>query len=424
MKNLLIILILVIILNLNVSAAIPKVGIILPETGDYANLASLMRTACELAAESFQQSDFDSIEIVFADNYNNPDSARVIAERLVVREDVVMLVGGYPDECCAVVAQVAAENYVPYLVITTATDGLTQNSDPHIFSLAPPASENNTGFLDFLVSINSQNRHLVVVYDEHTNYLDVVTNLRSDFKTIWQGQIDYLSYQVDELEFQDLIGELVRLNPEIVCLVGNTNSNYWLLRLCREADWTPQAFVLGTIDLIDWRVTRITGSVVDYLFGSSIWNPYYPYPGADRFVEQFNKRRRLPPDYRSAEAYASVQVVYNAIKNAVGVTRESVRESLMKTDLMTVFGRVKFEDYNGYMRQNRVTASAVQLLNNEWIPVSPQQLAKARYVYPLPDWSDRSTGKTSLKVYHIIFLMLAFVILVILSKSILKYREK
>ncbi len=64
------------------------------------------------------------------------------------------------------------------------------------------------------------------------------------------------------------------------------------------------------------------------------------------------------------------------MKRAKTLDREGVKEALEATDLETVFGRVKFEDFDGYKNQNKGMTDISQWIGGKMITVYPDEYAQ------------------------------------------------
>ncbi len=79
----------------------------------------------------------------------------------------------------------------------------------------------------------------------------------------------------------------------------------------------------------------------------------------------------------------------NALERAGNWGPNGIRDALKKTDMMTAFGPVKFEDRDGYQNQNFVPTLAIEVIHQQFATIWPEKLASARYVYPIPAWRER-----------------------------------
>ncbi|MGB9617228.1 MAG: ABC transporter substrate-binding protein, partial [Desulfomonilaceae bacterium] len=77
------------------------------------------------------------------------------------------------------------------------------------------------------------------------------------------------------------------------------------------------------------------------------------------------------------------------LKRANPLTRDGVRNALAATDMMTVFGPVKFVAYGKKKQQNQLPTYLVQWQHGVLETVWPRNVATKPYVYPVPEWSKR-----------------------------------
>ena len=366
-----------------------RVAVILPETSRLAATAAGMRAAFELAMEQIPKQRGIDLKLLLVDDYGRPDSARVVAERLAKYPDVVAWMGGYPSSCCVEIAGIARQNAIPYLIVSASSDTLTRGLGKNVFRLAPPTTDYNDGLLDWAEDVIGSRRPLAVVYDVHSSWAEAVVDLREDLASRWQGTVNYLSFSAGERDFGALTDELKRLEPAGVWLLGGTGDIARFLRQCRSVDWAPAAFIAGAVPMVNRPLISASEGAADYLFGPAIWWPTHSYTGVDQFTRDFLEQYGEVPDYRAAQSYAAVQIISDAIARSSEIDKNSIRKALLETDLVTVFGRVRFEDYRGFSRQNRVKTSVLQLQGEYWRTVWPLHMAEAKYIYPVPDWRDR-----------------------------------
>ncbi len=403
--------------------AATKIGVILPETGAHAGIAILERFAFETALDVSAPEDGSQLELVFADNYNNPDSARVAAERLAESPDVIALAGGYPSACCDAITRVAELHRIPYLIISASADTLTRRAGRYVFRLAPPTSDYNDGLIGWAVTVAGVHSNIVVLYDDRPQWMDAVNDIKRDLAGKWSGKVDYLSFVAGENDFSRQLTEIRHLKSGIVWLFGNTGDIARFMRRCRDAGFAPAAFVVGTVKQVNRKIISAAQGAADYSYGPAVWWFTHPYAGVEQFVRMYQERTTEPPDYHAAEAFAAIQVIQDALNRVDTVSREDFRASLLQTDMVTALGRVKFETYRGFTNQNRVNTCAVQLRGDRWVTVWPLQFAADGYIYPMPEWSDRGEKSDSRIPSSLVLVLIVVLIWAMLSAASRKRRE-
>ena len=73
------------------------------------------------------------------------------------------------------------------------------------------------------------------------------------------------------------------------------------------------------------------------------------------------------------------------MKRAKSFSSADIRDALAATNMMTVFGPVKFVSYGKMKNQNRLPTYVVQWINGDLELVWPANLATKKLVYPV-DW--------------------------------------
>jgi branched-chain amino acid transport system substrate-binding protein len=80
-----------------------------------------------------------------------------------------------------------------------------------------------------------------------------------------------------------------------------------------------------------------------------------------------------------------MQVIGAALKNASVLSPGGVRDALAATDLMTVFGPVKFISYGKKNLQNKLPTLLVQWVDGKLEIIWPRHLATKKAIYPAPE---------------------------------------
>jgi branched-chain amino acid transport system substrate-binding protein len=73
------------------------------------------------------------------------------------------------------------------------------------------------------------------------------------------------------------------------------------------------------------------------------------------------------------------------LKRAKSFDRKDVKEALSATEMMTVFGPVKFISYGKMKNQNRLPTYVVQWIDGNLEMVWPAEVATKPFAYPV-DW--------------------------------------
>ena len=121
-----------------------KVGIILPLTGEKAKFGEIEKNSFVMALNEINKAGGvkgKKIELLFEDDTGKPDIARAAAEKLISKDGVVMLGGGYGSSETYAISGVAQQKKMPFLINTGSADDITEKGWNFVFRLNPAVSE-------------------------------------------------------------------------------------------------------------------------------------------------------------------------------------------------------------------------------------------------------------------------------------------
>jgi branched-chain amino acid transport system substrate-binding protein len=150
-------------------------------------------------------------------------------------------------------------------------------------------------------------------------------------------------------------------NPDFLLLVAvSTTDAILLTRHAKEMGVSPRAFVGfgGGFGVADF--TTELGPLSENVFSSAAWSGNPNDPKTQAFYKKFYERYQIYPKEHEVEGYSIIYILADALRRAVTETSKPIARpsaALLKTDMETVFGKVKFGNYAGplgdpYTNQN------------------------------------------------------------------------
>ncbi len=124
------------------------------------------------------------------------------------------------------------------------------------------------------------------------------------------------------------------------------------------------------------------------MVGFSQWEPkpVLGHPGIAEFVENYQKRYGVKPNYHASGGYAGMQIFVAAIKKAGSFDSEKIREALAAIKVDTVRGPWKANERGVNTPIEGVT---FQIQNGKRVIMWPEHAAEAKFL-PMPKWQDRA----------------------------------
>ena len=366
-----------------------KIGVMLPLTGRQATFGRIQQKSVLMAAAEVNAGggiNGKKIKLIEADTQSNPDMGRRAIERLIKRDKVLVIGGGFSSTVTWAAISIAQTNKIPFLVNSAAADKITEQSWEYIFRLNPPVSERLDAVASFVSRVSSDIRTVAIL---HANSLKHAAEARRFFKIAGERGLKTVireGFDAGAVDFRPLLTRVKAKNPDLIYVAAdNANGAALLVRQSRDLKLNPKLFVGGGNGFVQPDFATQAGQASDHIVCTANWTPTVPYRDAGTFNEKFIGRYKTPPEHYGAEAYAGVTVIADALKRTKVPGPKNVRDALAKTNLMTVLGPVKFISYNNKSQQNKLPAFLVQWLNGQLQIVWPPKMAKKKIVFPAPN---------------------------------------
>lgn len=368
-----------------------KVGIILPLTGGQAAFGEIEKNSFIMAFNEIQKAGGikgAKIELLFEDDTGKPDIARAAAEKLISKDKVIMLGGGYGSSETRAIAGVAQQNKMPFLINTGSADVITEQGWNYIFRLNPPVSEYSEAAESFLKEV-AKPKSAAILFE---NSLFGTSGSREFEKSCKELGIQVVlkeGYEKGAVDFKPLLIKVKNAKPDLIYMISYIMDASLLMRQAMELDINPKLFVGGAAGFTLPEFYQNAGKASDGVFSATLWVPTLPFPGAMDYFKNYKKLFGKDTEYHGAEAYAAMYVIADTLKRAKSFSQEDIRQALAATDVMTAFGRVKFIAYGKKTNQNKLATYLVQWNKGKLECVWPKEFATTKYIYPHKPWKER-----------------------------------
>jgi branched-chain amino acid transport system substrate-binding protein len=368
-----------------------KVGVILPLTGDQAKFGEIEKRSFQMAADEINAAGGvkgSKIELLFEDDTGKPDVGRSAVEKLISRDKVPVLTGGYSSSVTAAVTGVAQQFKVPFLVTTGSADDITEKGYDHIFRINPPASEYPAAVTSFLKEVVKP-KSAVILHENSMFGQSSAKSFEEDCKAMGVQVLLKEGYNKGAVDFKPLLTKVKAMNPDLVYMVSYVMDAALLMRQAKELNLDPKVFIGGGAGFTLPEFAKNAGEAANFVFSATLWVETVPYPGAMDYFKKYQAKFKEETEYHGAEAYASLYVVADALKRAKSFAPKDVRDALAATDMKTAFGPVKFVSYGKKTQQNKLPTFLVQWQKGNLETVWPKEVADKKYIYPVPKWGER-----------------------------------
>src|SRR3954470_17843098 len=146
-----------------------KIGVNQPLTGAVAASGNYVVNGAKIAADEINAKGGikgAKIDLVIEDNKSNPTEAVAVAEKLISRDKVPVMMGAWSSTYTLAVMPKLMEYKVPMLVETSSSDKITVSGNPYVFRIAPTSGMEATAFANRVKSFKIRKADFLVVNND------------------------------------------------------------------------------------------------------------------------------------------------------------------------------------------------------------------------------------------------------------------
>jgi branched-chain amino acid transport system substrate-binding protein len=379
-----------------------KIGAPQPMTGPDAPFGDKFKKAYSMAVEEINAAggvNGKKIEVIIEDHQAKNALAATVAEKLITQEKVLILTGGRASGQAVEIASVAQRLKTPYLVDHPSADIITAKGFEWVFRNNPTGSIYPQAFNKFISEVPGVlPKSAAVIYDNTVFGKTIANSIMTFLKSKKVSIVNDEAYPVNTLDFKPIVTKVKANNPDYVLMVAvSTTDAILLTRHAKEIGLKPRAFVgygggYGVEDL-----AKQLGALSENVFSSAAWSGNPNDPKAKAYYKKFNDKYGIYPKEHEVEGYAAIYIIADAMKRAkltgkLDADRNAIRQALLKTDMTTVFGKVKFGNWAGplgdqYTNQNIYSPDhsvMAQWRGGKLLNVYPKANAETDYIFPDP----------------------------------------
>jgi len=326
-----------------------QIGLVQPLTGAFAAAGTDVVNGAKIAAEEINAKGGvlgKKLELVTEDTKSNPTEAAAVAEKLIVRDKVPVLMGASASTATLAVMPKLMEYKVPMLVETSSSSKITTSGNPFIFRIAPPSEVEAVVFGKIVSRIGIKKADFLVVNNDWGRGTgDEFSKILKD-NGIAVGLVERMDQGA-----QDMNAQLVKFKGSGADTLFVTTAVEQLSLVLKQAaslGLNLRIISTGGSQNPDQLITNV-GKAADgtwHLVFFAPWAPEAtPDPAAAKtFVAEWNSRG-LPFGglTSSFRGYDGIRAITEAVKIAGKAEPEAIRAALWKVDILGLNGPIKFE---------------------------------------------------------------------------------
>jgi branched-chain amino acid transport system substrate-binding protein len=329
------------------------------------------------------------VALQYYDDGSDPARVPALYRKLLTEDHVNFLLGPYTSALTAAAAPVAEAARVPMVDAHGSAESIFTQGYHYTFGILSPASNYLRGVIAVVRALDPT-AHTVALLGADEPFSHEVLTGAAQYATDAGMVVVYDAfYPVNPADLSSVLLAVKAQRPDILLGAGHLQDSLLIARQARALGLAPRAlgFTAGP-SAPEFRANL--RAEADYIFGATQWTDALQYHGEDpwetprAYATAFKARH---PDYsevpyQTAESSAALVVFQRAIEQANSLDPGAVRAALAGLDMMTFYGRIKF-DSRGVNIYKPMAVEQLQPDGHKYT-VFPRDAAEREALYPIP----------------------------------------
>jgi branched-chain amino acid transport system substrate-binding protein len=372
-------------------------GAALSATGIYAANGNNTKNGYEFAAKKINDAGGVKIggkcyhlKITYYDDESTPARAAQLVERLISQDQVKFVLGPYSSPMTKAILPVTEKYKTPVVQAEAASRSLFTQGYKYHFGIIATSEKYLTPVVDMAADFAKKagkaasDVKVAMIFQDDSFSLDVrqgVVDLVAKYKmkTVIDDRMPK-----DLNDLSTFFTKVKALKPDVLLISGHEKGAATAARQMGERG--TDVPLIGVTHCESAKIVTDFPKIAEGLVCPTQWDETMkasdPMFGTatnyDKEMKAAYPQYKVVP-YQTAQASAAVYVWKDALQRAQSLDQEKVRAALIKTDLPTFYGHVRFAD-DGSNPGKTIVMRQIQA--GKYIVVAPPAVAAGKVVYP------------------------------------------
>lgn len=319
---------------LSTSYAKIPIGFIGPMSGPAAVYGTEPLAGARFALEELSASGnavAKQIKLIPADSSANPGLAAQAAERMVISDDVVGIIGGMTSAETQAIIEVTRREKVVQLSPLAQDNALTQQKNPWFFRIAQNADAFGTKVAEW--AVDNLNAKRVYVLSRNDNYgQSNAESFVAGLKTKGLTPVGQAAYEPTAKDFRPILQKVADAKPDLVAIMGFYTDAGLIVKQMNEMQIKTKIYANTAPGLPQFA--EIAGPAANGVYGA-----LYYFAGSissaagKKFVDAWKAKFKRAPSQYEGMGYDAMRLLVHSLQtlpNPAKATSEQLRAALSK----------------------------------------------------------------------------------------------
>ena len=325
-----------------------KIGVNQPLTGAVAASGNYVANGARIAADELNAQGGllgQQVELIIEDNKSNPTEAVAAAEKLIVRDEVPVMMGAWSSTFTLAVMPKLMEYGVPMLVETSSSEKITTDGNPWVFRISPTSEMEAKAFSEQVDKFDIEKADFLVVNNDWGLGAAQQFSAMLEEHGIAVGEVETMDPAAQDMSAQ--LSKIKASDADTLFVTTGVEQLTLVLRQARDLGLEDRIITTGGSQAPDQLIEQ-AGSAADGSFHLVFFTPWFPEAAqnpevAEKFVAEWENRgynfAGLTEGFRG---YDGIMTIAAAIEAAGEAEPEAIREALWTVEVEGVNGDIKF----------------------------------------------------------------------------------
>ncbi|MEW5910642.1 MAG: amino acid ABC transporter substrate-binding protein, partial [Thermodesulfobacteriota bacterium] len=317
----------------------------------------------------------------------DPKTAARLVEKLIVEDGIKYLLGPYSSSCTFPASSVAEKYQIPMVEAHGAATTIFERGYKYLFATLNTVDQYTSGILDMAAGLTPRPKTIALI-NENALFPQLGMDGAAEQAKGHGIEVVYKEkYPTGTKDLSSMLAAVREKKPDILLTAGYTADMILLVKQAKEMGLKTKMFGLLLGPTLPGFIEALQKDA-EYLLEPIQWSANMPWKDevfgytASEFAKIFEKEYGYKPDYHPPQSAAALLVYHHALQKVGVADPQTVRDAIAKTDIMTFYGRIKFNEKGMNIGK---TMAVIQLQNGKPVVVHPKSGAEGNLVYPIPD---------------------------------------
>lgn len=326
----------------------------------------------------------DAFRVLHHDDASDASTVREVTRRLIVGDQIDILIGPYSSVLTSAAAQVAEAHGKLLWNQGGASDDVYRQGYHRIVGILTPARRYLSGLLPLVRQTESSASTVALVRASTGEFPKAVCRgVAETAKELGFRIVLDVEFAASAVDFADVLERLRVAQADVVVVVGRVRNDLALARQLTDSGLSAGAVVAVAAGIQAFQDDL--GSLAERFVGPSQWEPEVQHqpdsgPTAEQVVASLKRDGHPTVDYPMAQAYAAGVVVQTCLEEAGSPDGQALRDAAGRLKFSTFYGDFEIDAKTG--RQIGRESLLVQWQDGRKVIIWPPDLAQGRLVYP------------------------------------------